>query len=54
MPFCKVLPTGSYPELRKSLINSNPMKRLAQVEDVSNIAEFFASDFSSFVNGQYL
>ena len=32
----------------------NPMKRLATVEDVANVAEFFASDLSSFVNGQHL
>lgn len=45
---------NSYPELRKSLINSCPMGRLAEVEDVANVAEFFASDLSSFVNGQHL
>ncbi|VXA91900.1 Short-chain dehydrogenase [Flavobacterium sp. 9AF] len=45
---------NSYPELRKSLIDSCPMKRLAEVEDVANVAEFFASDMSSFVNGQHL
>ncbi len=45
---------GSYPALRKSLIESCPMGRLAEVEDVANIAEFFASDLSSFVNGQHL
>jgi 3-oxoacyl-[acyl-carrier protein] reductase len=45
---------GSYPELRKSLIDSCPMKRLAEVVDVANIAEFFASDLSSFVDGQHL
>lgn len=44
----------SYPELRKSLIDSCPMGRLAEVEDVANAAEFFASDLSSFVNGQHL
>ena len=44
----------SYPELRRSLIESCPMGRLAEVEDVANIAEFFASDLSSFVNGQHL
>jgi 3-oxoacyl-[acyl-carrier protein] reductase len=44
----------SYPELRKSLIDSCPMGRLAEVEDVANVAEFFASDLSSFVNGQHL
>lgn len=45
---------GSYPALRKQLIDSCPMGRLAEVEDVANIAEFFASDLSSFVNGQHL
>ena len=45
---------GAYPELRKSLVDSCPMGRLAEVEDVANIAEFFASDLSSFVNGQHL
>ncbi|MDD7887993.1 SDR family oxidoreductase [Flavivirga sp. 57AJ16] len=44
----------SYPELRKSLIDSCPMQRLAEIEDVANVAEFFASDMSSFVNGQHL
>ena len=44
----------SYSELRKSLIESCPMGRLAEVEDVANLAEFFASDLSSFVNGQHL
>src|SRR5437868_8099616 len=41
----------AYPELRKSLLASSPMGRLAEVEDVANVAEFFASDLSSFVNG---
>ncbi len=44
----------AYPALRKSLVDSCPMGRLAEVEDVANIAEFFASDLSSFVNGQHL
>lgn len=44
----------SYPRLRKQLLDSCPMGRLAEVEDVANIAEFFASDLSSFVNGQHL
>jgi len=44
----------SYPELRKSLLDSCPMGRLAEVEDVANIAEFFASELSSFVTGQHL
>ncbi len=38
----------------KWLIEANPMKLLAEVEDVANVAEFFASDLSSFVNGQHL
>lgn len=44
----------AYPELRKQLLDSCPMGRLAEVEDVANIAEFFASDLSSFVSGQHL
>lgn len=44
----------AYINLRKSLITSCPMGRLAEVEDVANVAEFFASDMSSFVNGQHL
>lgn len=44
----------SYPELRKQLLDSCPMGRLANVEDVANAAEFFASELSSFVNGQHL
>ena len=45
---------ASYPTLRKQLLDSCPMGRLAEVEDVANIAEFFASDLSSFVSGQHL
>jgi 3-oxoacyl-[acyl-carrier protein] reductase len=44
----------SYPALRKQLLDSCPMGRLAEVEDVANVAEFFASDLASFVNGQHL
>ncbi len=45
---------AAYPELRKQLLDSCPMGRLAEVEDVANLAEFFASDLSSFVSGQHL
>lgn len=45
---------ASYPDLRKQLLDSCPMHRLAEVEDVANVAEFFASDLSSFVSGQHL
>ena len=45
---------AAYPALRKQLLDSCPMGRLAEVEDVANIAEFFASDLSSFVSGQHL
>ena len=45
---------NAYPRLRKQLLESNPMGRLAEVEDVANVAEFFASDLSSFINGQHL
>jgi 3-oxoacyl-[acyl-carrier protein] reductase len=38
----------------KQLIAASPMARLARVEDVANVAEFFASELSSFVNGQHL
>lgn len=44
----------SYPRLRQQLLDSCPMGRLAEVDDVANVAEFFASDLSSFVNGQHL
>jgi len=44
----------SYPRLRKQLLDSCPMGRLAEVEDVANVAEFFASDLAAFVNGQHL
>ncbi len=44
----------SYPELRKQLLDSCPLGRLAEVEDVANVAEFFASDLSSFISGQHL
>jgi 3-oxoacyl-[acyl-carrier protein] reductase len=45
---------ASYPAMRKSLIDSCPMGRLAEVDDVANAAEFFASDLSSFISGQHL
>ncbi|MBS1602802.1 MAG: SDR family oxidoreductase [Bacteroidetes bacterium] len=45
---------AAYPRLRKQLLDSCPMGRLAEVEDVANAAEFFASGLSSFVNGQHL
>jgi 3-oxoacyl-[acyl-carrier protein] reductase len=44
----------SYPELRKRLLDSCPMGRLAEVEDVANAAEFLASDLASFISGQHL
>ena len=44
----------AYPRLRKQLLDSCPMGRLAEVEDVANAAEFFASGLSSFVSGQHL
>ena len=45
---------AAHPDLRKSLIASCPMGRLGSVEDVANLAEFFASSLASFVNGQHL
>ncbi|MNG15566.1 3-oxoacyl-[acyl-carrier-protein] reductase FabG [compost metagenome] len=45
---------NAFPELRKQLIDSCPMGRMGQVDDVANLAEFFASDLASFVSGQHL
>jgi 3-oxoacyl-[acyl-carrier protein] reductase len=45
---------NAYPELRKQLINSCPMGRMGDVDDVANLADFFASDLASFVSGQHL
>lgn len=39
---------------RQMLIDMNPFKRMAQPKDVANVAEFFASDLSSFVSGHLL
>ena len=44
----------SFPDLRKRLLDSCPMGRLAEVEDVANAAEFLASDHASFISGQHL
>lgn len=38
----------------KELLNGSPMGRLTSVNDVADIAEFFASDLASFVSGQHL
>ncbi|WP_375436578.1 SDR family oxidoreductase [uncultured Hymenobacter sp.] len=45
---------AAFPEARKVLIENCPMGRLGTVDDVANLAEFFASDLASFVNGQHL
>lgn len=46
------------PEDRADYLNEfiqmNPMRRLGTLEDVANVAEFFASDLSSYVSGQRL
>lgn len=44
----------SFPALRKRLLDSCPMGRLAEVDDVANAAEFLASDHASFISGQHL
>jgi 3-oxoacyl-[acyl-carrier protein] reductase len=44
----------SFPALRKRLLDSCPMGRLAEVEDVANAAEFLAGDLASFISGQHL
>jgi 3-oxoacyl-[acyl-carrier protein] reductase len=38
----------------KELLNGSPMGRLTSVQDVADVAEFFASDLSGFVSGQHL
>jgi 3-oxoacyl-[acyl-carrier protein] reductase len=48
-----IFTSGDHP-MRKWLIEACPMKRMAQAEDVANVAEFFASELSSFVNGHHL
>jgi len=45
---------AAFPEARQVLIDSCPMGRLGTLDDVANLAEFFASDLASFVNGQHL
>ncbi|MDQ0875982.1 3-oxoacyl-[acyl-carrier protein] reductase [Paenibacillus sp. V4I3] len=60
-----IVPTGiegagafSNPEERaefiKQFTQSHPMRRLGNLEDVANVAEFFASELSSYVSGQQL
>ena len=45
---------NAYTELRRQLIDSCPMGRMGDVDDVANLADFFASDLASFVSGQHL
>lgn len=52
--------TGVFVEMQKEdpfykeLLNGSPMGRLTTVQDVADVAEFFASDLSGFVSGQHL
>ena len=52
--------TGVFTEMATSdpfyqeLLNGSPMGRLTTVDDVADIAEFFASDLAGFVSGQHL
>lgn len=39
---------------KKHIESISPMKRMGTVEEVANVAEFFASHLSSFVTGQHL
>lgn len=41
-------------DFKKQVEAFNPMGRIGIPEDVANVTEFFASDLSSFVSGQYL
>jgi len=38
----------------KELLNGSPMGRLTTVDDVADVAEFFASDLAGFISGQHL
>lgn len=40
--------------IKEFVANFNPMGRMGTLEDVANVAEFFASDLSAFVSGQQL
>lgn len=46
------LPENSFVEQQVTAFN--PMNRMGTPEDVANVAEFFASELSSFVSGQHL
>ena len=39
-------------QTKNKIINDNPLKRIGQPEDVSNMIEFLISDKSSWINGQ--
>lgn len=41
-------------EFKEKFLQTHPIKRLGNLNDVANVAEFFASDLSSFVSGQSL
>lgn len=41
-------------DFKDKFIQTQPMRRLGTLDDVANVAEFFASDLSSFVSGQRL
>lgn len=41
-------------DVKDKFIQAHPMKRFGTLNDVANVAEFFASDLSSFVSGQCL
>ena len=43
-----------YPNFLQGVIDSTPLRRWGQPEEVARVALFFASDDSSFVSGQYL
>jgi 3-oxoacyl-[acyl-carrier protein] reductase len=40
--------------IRKFMAGFSPMGRMGTPDDVADVAEFFASDLSSFVSGQLL
>jgi 3-oxoacyl-[acyl-carrier protein] reductase len=41
-------------QIKQFIADFNPMSRMGTPDDVADVAEFFASDLSSFVSGQLL
>ena len=51
VPFAQMPETGGFVDFAKA---HNPMKRMAQPEDIANAAELLVSDLASFISGQHI